>query len=567
VSLVGADGGLLGALDALRTQVDVLRLPLDSAAADEARTMREELLDQLDDYLLPRLRRLDAPILAVVGGSTGAGKSTLVNSLAGQRVSQAGVLRPTTRAPVLVHNPADAGWFEDDRILPGLARTRGAPGGPATLHLVASESVPRGLALLDAPDVDSVETGNRELAGQLLSAADLWIWVTTAARYADAVPWAVLTLAVERTVAIAVVLDRVPPEAVDEVRTHLASMLSDHGLGGSPLFLVEETTTYDGQLPVEQVDPLRDWLHRLAEDADARAAVVRQTLTGALDSLRARIPSLAGGADAQAEAVVRLRDDARTAYAAAGARVAQGMEDGTVLRGEVLARWQEFVGTGDLMRALESRVSRIRDRVGTAVRGKRTGQELSVALETGVEALVRAAAEQAAEQAAESWAARPAGAGLLAAQPDGGRSLGRPSPDLAEVAARTVRDWQAHVLQLVGDQAQGKRSAARALALGINSIGVLVMVVVFSHTGGLTGGEIATATGASVASQKVLEAVLGDQAVRTLAQTAREDLLRRIDELLAAERSRYDKLLDAADVDTGAGERLRSAVRTVEAAR
>ena len=43
-------------------------------------------LAQLDDYVLPRLATIDAPLLAVVGGSTGAGKSTLVNSLVGRGV-------------------------------------------------------------------------------------------------------------------------------------------------------------------------------------------------------------------------------------------------------------------------------------------------------------------------------------------------------------------------------------------------------------------------------------------------------------------------------------------------
>ena len=77
---------------------------------------------QLDDYLLPRLRRLDAPLLAVVGGSTGAGKSTLVNSIARREVTRSGVLRPTTRSPVLVHHPYDSGAFLSQRVLPGLAR-------------------------------------------------------------------------------------------------------------------------------------------------------------------------------------------------------------------------------------------------------------------------------------------------------------------------------------------------------------------------------------------------------------------------------------------------------------
>src|SRR5690242_1573721 len=92
---------LLAALEGLAEQVAELRLPLDVPGAEAARAMRKETDDQLADYVLPRLRRLDAPVLAVVGGPTGAGKSTLVNSLVGARISAAGVLRPTTRSAVL----------------------------------------------------------------------------------------------------------------------------------------------------------------------------------------------------------------------------------------------------------------------------------------------------------------------------------------------------------------------------------------------------------------------------------------------------------------------------------
>src|SRR5438270_130438 len=111
------------ALGALRDRVAGLRLRLATPGSDAARTAQAELVGQVDDYLLPRLRQLDAPLLAVVGGSTGAGKSTLVNSLVGAVVSRAGWLRPTTRGPVLVCNPQDERWFVDDRILPELART------------------------------------------------------------------------------------------------------------------------------------------------------------------------------------------------------------------------------------------------------------------------------------------------------------------------------------------------------------------------------------------------------------------------------------------------------------
>ena len=80
-----------------------------------------------------------------------------------------------------------------------------------------TEALPPGLALLDSPDIDSVVEANRALSRQLLAAADAWLFVTTAARYADAVPWELLQAARDRGTALSLVLDRVPPEAVGEV--------------------------------------------------------------------------------------------------------------------------------------------------------------------------------------------------------------------------------------------------------------------------------------------------------------------------------------------------------------
>lgn len=554
---------LLAALEGVAEQVAQLRLPLDVPGAGPARRLRRQIADQLDDYILPRLRRWDAPVLAVVGGPTGAGKSTLVNSLVGARISAAGVLRPTTRSAVLAHNPADGSWFAQPRILPGLTRTTSSSSDPGSLQLVASAGIPAGLAVLDAPDIDSVVTRNRELATQLLAAADMWLFVTTAARYADAVPWEFLRQAVTRGTAVAVLLDRVPPEATEEVRGHLATMLTEQGLGSAPLFLIPETTTYDGLLPPDAVDPVRGWLRGLAQDAEVRAAVVRHTLDGAVRSLAARVFELAAASDAQAESVARLRRMVDSAYDEAVSHVDEASGDGSLLRGEVLARWQEFVGTGEWMRALESKVSRMRDRVTAAVQGKpQPGTQLAEALETGVEALVRSAADTAAERASSAWAADPAGAQLL-----GHVDLRRSSPGLREGTAREVREWQDGVLELVRNQAQGKRATARYLAFGVNGLGLMVMIVVFAHTGGLTGGEVAAAAGASALSQKVLEAVLGDQAVRSLAAQARSDLHERVTRLLEGERARFTDRLAAVAVREAAGAGLRAAVQDVEDAR
>ena len=93
----------------LKTVVERAQFPIELASTAEARAARTSLVTQLDDYVIPRLAALDAPLLVVVGGSTGSGKSTLVNSVVRETVSRSGVLRPTTRSCVLVHHPDGAG--------------------------------------------------------------------------------------------------------------------------------------------------------------------------------------------------------------------------------------------------------------------------------------------------------------------------------------------------------------------------------------------------------------------------------------------------------------------------
>ncbi|MCL2652736.1 MAG: dynamin family protein, partial [Propionibacteriaceae bacterium] len=267
--------GLAGALTRLGDEVVRTRLPLRLPSADEARTAASQVATQLKDYILPRLADIEAPLLAVVGGSTGAGKSTLVNSLVGRVISPAGVIRPTTKSPVLVTSASDEHWFADGRILPGLVRTTGTADRPNQLRIVVEPSLPEGLAILDAPDIDSIVAQNRELAAQLLDAADLWLFVTSAARYSDAVPWEFLTTAQARSAAMAVILDRVPPQAMEVVPHDLRRLMDAQGLAKTPIFTVPETAVdTDGLLPDDSIAPVRSWLAGLAADASSRRKVV-----------------------------------------------------------------------------------------------------------------------------------------------------------------------------------------------------------------------------------------------------------------------------------------------------
>ena len=555
---------MLTSLVQLRGSLQEATLPLDVPGVDEARGARQEAIDQLEDYVIPRLMTLEAPLLAVVGGSTGAGKSTLVNSLVGHRVTQPGVLRPTTRSPVLVHHPDDGHWFGQDRLLPDLERVAHSTNDPAALQLVAATSVPRGLAILDAPDIDSVEERNRTLAAQLLAAADLWLFVTSAARYADQVPWDFLRRAAERSAAVAIVLDRTQPEAVDTVSTHLARMLASRGLKDSPLFVVHEDQVDDqGLLPAASVSDVRAWLESLAADADARTMVVRQTLDGAIRTLARRSHTIADAATEQQDAARRLREDADRAYDEAIEKISTASADGTLLRGEVLARWQEFVGTGELLRGLEQRVGRIRDRLVNVIKGKpQQAERVTVAVESGLETLILEHAEAAAERAEASWRSVGPGVTLLAGAD---QDLGRASRDFRRRAERAVREWQQDVLDMVREEGADKRGTARFLAYGVNGLGVALMIVVFAHTGGmLIGAEAGIAGGSAVLGQKLLEAVFGDQAVRTLAARAKSDLEVRVGELMESERRRYTSLVDGLGLTNGAPEKLRNAARRID---
>ena len=553
------------ALQILRDEVAAAPLGLATPDRDAARRDARAVVAQVDDYLLPRLQDLDAPLLTVVGGSTGAGKSTLVNSIVGATVTTPGVLRPTTRAPVLVCSTADRSYFAGERVLPGLARTTGADAGAGGLRLEARDDVPPGLALLDAPDVDSVVESNRDLAGQLLAAADLWVFVTTAARYADAVPWDLLRTAAERGTALAVVLDRVPPEAAAEVAEDLSGMLQRAGLATARLFVVEERPLVDGRLPEDQVAPLRSWLHALAADQEERAAVVRQTLSGALDSLVHRVDTLVAAVEAQDVAARQLRDVADASYDRARTGVDEGVQNGSLLRGEVLARWQEFVGTGEWMRSLQAQVGRLRDRLSAVLSGRPTpADDLKVALESSAEQLLRTEADAAAERTVTAWRALPAGPALLAGRE---RELEHASPEFPDAARDEVRSWQGYVLDLVRSEGADKRSTARLLSLGVNGAGLVVMVAVFAHTGGLTGGEVAVAGGTSALGQRLLEAVFGDAAVRALANKARADLGVRADRLMRGEQERFDALVVEAAPEPGSADALRAASRALVEAR
>ncbi|MFJ7065565.1 dynamin family protein [Streptomyces sp. NPDC101115] len=523
---------LIDALSALRDRVAAVRLPLPLPGALRARQTRAELLAQLDDYLVPRLKDPDAPLLAVVGGSTGAGKSTLVNSLVGRRVSEAGVLRPTTRTPVLVCHPEDHHWFAGMRVLPQLTRVwlpqqeddhpAEEPPEDNALRVETAATLPRGLALLDAPDIDSLVVENRLLAAELICAADIWVLVTTASRYADAVPWHLLRTAKEYDATLVTVLDRVPHQVITEVSRQYEALLDKAGLGDMPRFTIpelpESTGGGSGLLPDNAVAPLRGWLTHCAQDPAARQQAVGRTAAGVIDSLDTRMPELAGAVAAQYAAAVRLGGAVEAAYEEQGRRVREQVRRGAVLAGDARTRWRGYPRDSSADELLDSLVE-------------------------SLAALVQCAVAAADERVRDAWRREPAAAALAPAATPVGRSKGE-GKDAGERIAMTVRRWRRVLEEMVEEEvremerpatARGGKRAAAAAAPDTGTLTALLAAV-------LLGGRRTRAAGDRLAE------LLGAQGALRLRDRGGELVATCLDRALHTERDRRLAPLDALDV-------------------
>ena len=556
-----------------------------------ARTLLAAMARQLDDYILPRSASVDNPLTIVVGGSTGAGKSTLVNTLLGEPLTQSGAIRPTTRHPVLLHRAEDEAALSPERFLPTLPRTRtsgmnaGSQALPGldpkiarALIPITTSALPQGIALIDAPDIDSVSEENRTLAKELLSAADLWLFVTTANRYADAVPWELLHEAAARSIAIAVVLNRVPEGDEEAIENDLRRMLDEAGIHAVLIHTVtEQPRDESGMLAPVSLAPLTLWIRELGADAPARAAIARQTLAGAVETLAGNLQVLAAEQARQQAAHQSLATIAAEEYEDALTTIDGALSDGSLLRGEVLSRWHDFVGTGDFFRSLDSTIGRLRDRVGSALRGQpAAAQKVEDALESGIHAVVLDAAARASENTRTRWRASRAGRSLLArldapqmasAAPEQnaeatGDAKGevQSAEDIFSAAvAEQIRLWQGSVLEMIREEGVDKRKRARFLSLGVNATAVMLMVAAFSLTGGITGIEAGIAGGSGVVGTKLLESIFGEDAVRRMATRARTDLLERMADLLTEHAQPFTAVLEETDPQADAEDIHRAA--------
>jgi hypothetical protein len=340
----------------------------------------------------------------------------------------------------------------------------------------------------------------------LLEAADLWIFLTTAARYGDALPWDVLAEAAERGVSMAMVLNRVPAAALAPIRTDLMARLRDRGMAAVPLFLIPDLGPHEGLLDPATVAPIRRWLAMVAGPDRARSVILR-TQRGALRRLQPWVGDLVDAVQLQVDARVGLERVVRAAVRAPADAAAAGVLGGGVVAGPVRARWASFAGL------LTGRATSRRGRAARADALEHLASDLRATVVVMLTGARRAGDSALAEALGTTdvpgWEAVP-GAGVAPADV-------APAVDAAPLPEESAADWLLSGVQVVRTLAESRdRKVARPArrlraAVGEDGSGTLLCLA---------------AAGLGAASVQVTGA-LGSAVTRDALTTLRSDLANR----------------------------------------
>ncbi|MBD9731136.1 50S ribosome-binding GTPase [Streptomyces sp. H28] len=267
------DPPLRSRLEALRELVGLSRTRLDSGTLAEAGRVLDEAT--------ARHRLSGQHTVVAIAGATGSGKSQLFNTLAGVPISETGVRRPTTAAPIACSWSDGAASLIERLGIPPRLRRR-----PSQAMADADDQL-RGLVLVDLPDHDSAAVQHREQVDRVLSLVDAVIWVVDPEKYADAMLHEryLRPMAAHAEVMFVVLnqVDRLPGEAAEQVLDDLRRLLDEDGIALGEYDEPGTTVLALSALTGEGVGELREALgqfvsergaagRRIAADVDIAAA-------------------------------------------------------------------------------------------------------------------------------------------------------------------------------------------------------------------------------------------------------------------------------------------------------
>jgi energy-coupling factor transporter ATP-binding protein EcfA2 len=510
-----------------------------------ARRRAAQLAEHVVRHVRPRARGLDAPVLILLVGPTGAGKSSLFNALASRNISATGVLRPTTRKLVAFARPGDPEELTaEGGPLAGIDRQR--------ILIAEDEAARDGVVLVDAPDVDSVEHANRELTDRLVEAADLAVFVTTATRYADRVPWEVLGRVGDRGLPLVVLVNRMPadPEERAVVLDDLRRLLHEAGLEGRTeidLVGVQEgalEAAIDG-LDRNAVHPLIDRIDGLAKHREARLELASRALAGSLANLEPQLRTISEDLEHAAIDSDRLRRLATEAFERELGVLRDELARGSFLRAEALRQWQEFVGADEITKAFSSGIGKLRSSIVTFFKGAPGAPIAEVREQTiaDLRSLTHVRVTEAIRRAAAAWSEEPAARAVLDEDP----AAWSPAEDLDSRLAVRLDDWLMSIADDVRRTGGPKKTLAQGASVGVNAAGIGVMLATFSHTGGLTGAEVGIAAVTGFLNQRLLSALFGEAALVEMISRARFRLIEALGETFREELARFDARVPAPD--------------------
>ena len=423
------------AIAALRPQlerlVELLRevgfsLPTDDR--EEAENARQAVIRTVTEYLLPRLDEPDAPVVAAVIGPSGTGKSTVVNSLANDRISEVGPLRPTTRNPVLwAHRDHGSRYWSEF-----VARVRERV-GPTVEVVIGDDELTTELTVVDTPPTEYVGPSGRRAALDALALADLCVFVTSPSRYADISAWNFLREIRWRGVPMLFVLNRLPPDREEAVAllNDFASRLHKHGLLLEPdaamVFGINEALgdRWHGGLDPAALGALRNELGAVSNSGYRKTLVATTAYTTGRNVVdRSRVIT----AEARrAAAIAAELDGAVThSYRSESREIAKMIKGG---------------GLSDMAR-------------------HKSWSEAAVDLT----AIITRRAGVAAQETSRLWMGNPTGSQLLEG---GGSSLWRHTEDTSWDVQGRLEDWESTLSEVAMENATGRlrpRAAKRIAA-------------------------------------------------------------------------------------------------------